>query len=186
MTPVLLIVQMALLPLYVWLFMGAEFVDIAVSGPMLTVFVSVIVLPLSAAWLSERWAAGRPARTQVLARLGAWPVPLLAIVLFLVAASQAGTALDALPRMGGVLVACVVFLIGAALCATLLGKALRLPAPQATTLIFSLSTRNSFVVLPIALALPAMWEMAAIVIVFQSLVELFGMLALLALMAKRR
>jgi ACR3 family arsenite transporter len=43
------------------------------------------------------------------------------------------------------------------------------------TLAFSLGTRNSFVVLPFALALPAGWETTVVVIVFQSLVELFGM-----------
>jgi hypothetical protein len=43
------------------------------------------------------------------------------------------------------------------------------------TLAFSLGTRNAFVVLPFALALPAGWETTVVVIVFQSLVELFGM-----------
>ncbi|MDP3222391.1 MAG: hypothetical protein Q8M96_04570, partial [Rubrivivax sp.] len=38
-----------------------------------------------------------------------------------------------------------------------------------------LGTRNSFVVLPFALSLPAGWELAAVVIVVQSLVELLGM-----------
>lgn len=40
-----------------------------------------------------------------------------------------------------------------------------------------MGTRNSFVVLPLALLLPAGWEVAAVVIVVQSLVELFGMVA---------
>jgi ACR3 family arsenite transporter len=42
-------------------------------------------------------------------------------------------------------------------------------------LIFSLGTRNSFVMLPLALSLPGAWSAAVVVIVFQSLVELFGM-----------
>jgi len=41
-------------------------------------------------------------------------------------------------------------------------------------LAFSLATRNSFVV-PFALSIPAGWEVAAVVIVVQSLVELVGM-----------
>lgn len=40
---------------------------------------------------------------------------------------------------------------------------------------FSLGTRNSFVVLSFVLALSTGWETTAVVIVFQSLVELFGM-----------
>ena len=47
---------------------------------------------------------------------------------------------------------------------------------QGRALAFSLGTRNSFVVLPFALALPTGWETTVVVIVFQSVVELFGML----------
>jgi ACR3 family arsenite transporter len=54
-----------------------------------------------------------------------------------------------------------------------------LPPASARALVFSLGTRNSFVVLPFALALPAAWDIAVVVIVFQSLVELFGMVAYL-------
>ena len=67
----------------------------------------------------------------------------------------------------------------------MIGRAFKLPVPQARTLLFTLSTRNSFVVLPFALALPVAWELAAIVIVFQSLIELFGMLALLWLVPRK-
>jgi hypothetical protein len=42
-------------------------------------------------------------------------------------------------------------------------------------LTFSLETRNSFVVLPFALASPESRESTVVVIVGQSLVELFGM-----------
>lgn len=49
-------------------------------------------------------------------------------------------------------------------------------------LAFSLGTRNSFIVLPFALALPAGWESTAVVIVGQSLVELFGMVLCLWLL----
>ena len=47
------------------------------------------------------------------------------------------------------------------------------------TLTFSLATRNSFVMLPLALSLPEPWRAAVVVIVFQSLVELFGMIVFL-------
>lgn len=60
-----------------------------------------------------------------------------------------------------------------------------LPVRQARTLLFSFATRNSFVVLPFALALPAAWDVAALVIVFQSLIELFGVLVLLCLVPRR-
>ena len=54
-----------------------------------------------------------------------------------------------------------------------------LATAEQRTAIFSAGTRNSFVVLPLALALPAGWELAAAVIVLQSLVELGAMIAYL-------
>jgi ACR3 family arsenite efflux pump ArsB len=117
--------------------------------------------------------------------LGWFPVPLLAIVLFLIAASQVEAVLDSFPFLGDIFVACVVFLVGAAVCGLVIGRAFDLPVAQARTLVFTFATRNSFVVLPFALALPAAWEMTAIVIVFQSLIELFGMLAFLWLVPRK-
>ncbi len=69
----------------------------------------------------------------------------------------------------------VVFLLLAALIAKVLAMGLALPAEHGRTLAFSLGTRNSFVVLPFALSFPAGWEIVAVVIVVQSLIELFGM-----------
>ena len=70
-------------------------------------------------------------------------------------------------------------------CGLAIGKAFNLPVAQARTLFFTFATRNSFVVLPFALALPAAWEMTAIVIVFQPLIELFGMLVFLWLVPQK-
>lgn len=184
-TPVLLVLQMVLLPMYLWLFIGTEFVQIVSAGRMLTVFGVIIVLPLALAWLTEQWTVKKKDRGIVVERLGWLPVPLLALVLFLVAASQVEAVHDALPVLGSVFMACVVFLLAASACALVLAKLFKLPVAQARTLMFTLTTRNSFVVLPFALALPATWEVAAIVIVFQSLIELFGMLALLWLVPRK-
>lgn len=184
-TPVLLIAQMLLLPLYLWLFMGKDFMGMISASHMITVFTVVLALPLGLAWLTERWAGEKPPRHALIERIGWFPVPLLAFVLFLIAASQVQTVQEALPVLGSIFLACLVFLIGATACGLVLSKRFGLPTSQARTLVFTLTTRNSFVVLPFALALPAAWEMAAIVIVFQSLIELFGMIALLWLVPKK-
>lgn len=184
-TPTLLVAQMLLLPLYLWLFMGAEFMEIVSAGRMAMVFGIVIILPLVAAFFTERWATRSPARAATVGKLGWFPVPLLAVVLFLIAASQVEAVLESLPLLGDILAACVAFLIGGAICGLVIGRAFRLPIAQARTLIFTYATRNSFVVLPFALALPAAWEMTAIVIVFQSLIELFGMLVFLWLVPRK-
>lgn len=184
-TPALLVAQMILLPLYLWLFMGADFMALISAGRMVTVFGIVIVLPLAAALLTERWADGRQSRMAAVSRLGWLPVPLLAIVLFLIAASQVEAVAGSLSVMGDILIACLAFLILGTLCGLLIARLCGLPVAQARTLVFTLTTRNSFVVLPFALALPPAWQMTAITIVFQSLIELFGMLVLLWLVPRK-
>lgn len=62
-TPVVLLVQIVLLPLYLWLFMGRSFAEILAAERILAVFATLIVLPLVAAWLTERWVEQRPERS---------------------------------------------------------------------------------------------------------------------------
>ncbi len=178
-TPVNLLVQIALLPVYLWLFMGDAFLELLAADRIALVFVTLIVLPLLAAWLTERWAERRASRTDVIARIGWLPVPLLGIVVFLIAASQIQAVLGALPALGQVLGVFIAYLILSALIGAALGRVMRLPVASSRVLIFSLGTRNSFVVLPLALALAPQWQTATVVIVFQSLVELFGMVVYL-------
>lgn len=144
-----------------------------------TVFMVIIVLPLIAAYLTERWSERRGNGAVVVERFALFPVPLLALVVFLIAASQVNAVLGALPVMGQVLGVFVAYLFVAALAGVGLGHLFGLAPASTRALIFSLGTRNSFVVLPLALALPAAWQTATVVIVFQSLVELFGMVAYL-------
>lgn len=178
-TPVNLIVQIALLPLYLWLFMGESFVQILAADRIATVFVLIILLPLLAAWLTERWAEGRENGAAVVERLAWFPVPLLALVVFLIASSQVQAVIGAVPVMGRVFGVFVAYLVAAALAGAALARLFRLKPPATRAVIFSLGTRNSFVVLPLALALAPQWQTATVVIVFQSLVELFGMVAYL-------
>ncbi|MFN4282314.1 MAG: arsenic resistance protein [Alphaproteobacteria bacterium] len=178
-TPVNLIVQIALLPLYLWLFMGESFAEILAADRIATVFVLIILLPLLAAWLTERWAERRGNGAAVVERLAWFPVPLLALVVFLIAASQVQAVIGAMPVIGHVFGVFVAYLVAAALAGAILARLFRLKPPAIRAVIFSLGTRNSFVVLPLALALAPQWQTATVVIVFQSLVELFGMVAYL-------
>ncbi|PWV81759.1 arsenic resistance protein [Halomonas sp. A11-A] len=184
-TPLLLALQLVALPAYLWLFLGADWARVAISGPLLSAFAGLIMGPLAAAWLTERLARRRPGVRRLVAGLGWLPVPLLAMVLFSIAATQVGS----VRGLGGVLLQVLPLFVGylalAALLGRALGRAFGLMPPAARTLIFSFATRNSFVVLPIALALPEAWQAAVVVIVFQSLVELFGMVAYLRLVPGR-
>ncbi|MFX3658401.1 MAG: arsenic resistance protein [bacterium] len=175
-TPLNLLLQLALLPLYVWLMLpAADFSAALKTEEMLPAALVLIGLPLLAAALTERWVEASPERAVWRERLGWWPVPLLAVVVFLIAGAQVGTVLDAGPVLLAVLPVFIGFLLVAALLARALTGWLRLPMEAGRTLAFSFGTRNSFVVLPFALVLPAGWETTVLVIVFQSLAELFGM-----------
>lgn len=173
-TPINLLLQLLLLPLYLWLMAGAG-LSAALTPAEVWPALVVIFAPLVAAALSERWIEACAVREVLRERLAWWPVPLLALVVFLIAGAQVNAVRGA-PGLLPVLVPLFVgFLLLAALTAKGLAGLMDLPAEQARTVAFSFGTRNSFVVLPVTLSLPAGWEAASIVIVVQSLVELFGM-----------
>lgn len=56
-TPVLLLVQMALLPLYLGLFLGGDVVELVRPGPFVHAFVWLIAVPLICAGVVQFWAA---------------------------------------------------------------------------------------------------------------------------------
>lgn len=178
-TPLLLLVQIVALPVYLWLFLGGEWFQLTFSTDLLVAFAGLIMLPLALAWLTEAAANRYHAIERATEQLGYLPVPLLALVVLVIAATQVNRVL----ALSHVLVQIVFIFAGYLVVAALLGKAMgrlfKLPPASARTLVFSFGTRNSFVMLPIALALPNGWQAAVVVIVFQSLVELFGMVAYL-------
>lgn len=178
-TPILLLAQIMALPAYLWWFLGNDWLRVAMTGHLLTAFTGLILAPLVLAWLTERLASSHLNARRLVHGLGFLPVPLLAVVVFVIAASQ----VNQVAGMTGVLLQVLLIFLAYLLFAALLGRALGrwfgLDPAAARTLTFSFGTRNSFVVLPIALALPEAWQVAVVVIVFQSLVELFGMVAYL-------
>ncbi len=183
-TPVNLLVQFGLLPILLWLFLGRTFVEILAVDRIAQVFITLIVIPLVAAYLTERAVERRPSRAAIVDLLGWLPVPLLGTVVFIIAASQMQVVADSLPVLGRVTAVFAVYLIAVAAIGVGIAWAVSLPTRAARTLVFSLGTRNSFVVLPFALALPDSWSIAVVVIVLQSLVELWGMVAYLWLVPK--
>lgn len=175
-TPLNLILQLLLLPFYLWLMLPSADLSIAINTTqMLPAALLLIGLPLIAALLTERWVESAPDRIIWRERLAWWPVPSLAIVVFLIASAQLETVRHAGAVLVSVLPVFIGFLLLTALMARQLTRVLHLSIASGRTLAFSMGTRNSFVVLPLALALPAGWETTVVVIVFQSLIELFGM-----------
>lgn len=174
--PVLLLAQLILLPVYIWFFMGDLAIDLTVGSHLLPAFFGLIVTPLILVWITE-WLAERHQTTRKLVNFsGLLPVPLSALVVFLIAGSQVSLVIEQGDFLWSVLLVFVLYLVAAAFIGKWLSARFRFSAPVGLTLAFSLGTRNSFVMLPLALSLPETWHLAVVVIVFQSLVELFGMI----------
>lgn len=173
-SPIYLVLQLLLLPVYLWLMLAADF-PLAWGAADVAPAFAVVLVPLAAAVVTERWIERHAARALWRERLALAPVPLLALVVFLIAAAQVGAVRAALGVLPLVVPLFIAFLLLAAWSARLIARWLALPTDQGRTLAFSLGTRNSFVVLPFALTLPAGWEVVTVVIVVQSLVELLGM-----------
>ena len=172
-TPVLLLLQLALLPVYLGVMLGAQSEGVVVAGPFVQAFVGLIVLPMILAVLTASVAR----RSSVVsAWSGAWawlPVPAMALVLFVVIGSQ----ITSVVRDIKLLVPVIPVYLGFALLAPWMGvlasRLCALPAITARAVTFSASTRNSLVVLPLALALPEdVRGLAATAVILQTLIEL--------------
>ena len=81
-TPVNLLAQLALLPFYLWLLLGSALTVWPPLGSAATAFVVLIAAPLALAWRMEARAKADPRLRRLIARLGAGPVPLLALWCF--------------------------------------------------------------------------------------------------------
>ena len=57
-TPILFVVQMILLPLYLWLLTGEEVAQLMKVGPFIEAFLVLIVIPLILAILTQVWSRG--------------------------------------------------------------------------------------------------------------------------------
>ncbi|MGO1543605.1 MAG: arsenic resistance protein [Gulosibacter sp.] len=182
--PLLMLLQMLLLPLYLSAFLGADFVATIDLAPFVEAFLLLIVLPLFAAGLTQLAAS--------YTRWGAWlqhavesaMVPLMMLTLAVVVASQiAGVG----ARFGSLLLAIPVYVLFAAIMipiGMLAGKVARLDPPGCRAVVFSGVTRNSLVVLPLVIALPAAFDLAPLVVVTQTLVELVIMVVLVRLVPR--
>lgn len=173
-TPLLLLAQMFFLPFYLWLFMGKQVAHMMSAEPFLQAFLILIAFPLGLALGTELWAKRRPAGVIWLGITAWFPVPFMALTLFLVVASQISRIEEFLPLVSHAVPVYICFLAVMPLLARLTARAFRLETRAGRSLIFSAGTRNSLVVLALALSLPQDWISTSAVIVTQTLTELIG------------
>lgn len=183
-TPLLLVVQMVLLPGLLYLFMGSELADIVEVGPFAEAFLTLIVIPLALAWALQAWAARRTAGRKAADAATTTMVPLMAATLFVVVASQLPKLGDSLTDVAAVVPFYAAFLVVMAFAGRTVARLFRLGAAAGRAIVFTGATRNSLVVLPLALALPDALSVAAVVVVTQTLVEVLGMVVYVRLVPR--
>jgi arsenite transporter len=175
--PMLMLLQMAFLPLYLWLFVGSELVSIIDLAPFVEAFVVLIVIPLTLAAATQALARRHRVGQRVMDAMVSAMVPIMMATLLVVVASQ----IDEVRAHGMQLLSAVpifvAFLVVMAFVGLAVSRASRQDVRATRALVFSGATRNSLVVLPLALALPEALSLAAVVVVTQTLVELVGMVA---------
>ncbi|GAA4528421.1 arsenic resistance protein [Brachybacterium paraconglomeratum] len=173
-TPLLMLAQMLALPVLVPLLSGGAALGLIEPGPFVRAFALLIVLPLAAAALLQRFAPRW--------NLSPAMVPLMVLVLFTVVASQTPRVLGAGSALLALVPVYVGFLVLATAAGILASRLSRLETDSARAVTFSGATRNSLVVLPLALAMPSPLVPAAVVT--QTLIELLGMVVLVRLLPR--
>ena len=185
-TPVLTIGQMVLLPGYLWLLGGERTLAAIDLRPLAEAFLLVVAVPVGLA-VATRLLGRRSARigrTADAAQGGV--VPLMALTLFVVVASQAARAGGAVTELLPVIPVFVLFALVMVPIGAGIARAARLDRPGRIAVVFSGVTRNSLVVLPLALALPPALQLAPLVVVTQTLVELLVMVVLVEVFRRMR
>lgn len=172
-TPLLLLLQLVLLPLYLTFMLGNNSAVVISIGPFVDAFVALIAFPLV---LAVATAAGVKRSRLVEGWNSAWawmPVPAMAAVLVVVTGSQVSAVVREIDKLLPVIPVYLGFMLLAPLVGALVARAFKLPATMARSVAFSSSTRNSLVVLPLALALPEeIRGLAAAAVITQTLIEL--------------
>lgn len=183
-TPLLMLAQMLLLPLYLWLFVGHEFVDAVERAPFVEALLLVIVVPLAAAALTQVAAARTRAGLVWEQIVTGAMVPLMVGTLGVVVASQIAGVRAHLSALLHTIPVYVLFAAAMVALGMAAGRLGGLDAPGRRAIVLSGVTRNSLVVLPLVLALPAAFELAPLVVVTQTMVELIVMVVLVRLLPR--
>jgi len=173
-TPLLLLLQLVLLPLYLAFMLGNDSAVAISIGPFIEAFVVLIALPLV---LAVATAAGAKRSSIVEGWNDAWTWDACTGYGGCVGRCDRLSDFNGGQRHGQA--ACLLFpstLVSCSLApvvGALVARAFKLPASTARSVAFSSSTRNSLVVLPLALALPEeIRGLAAAAVITQTLIEL--------------
>ncbi len=173
-TPILLIVQMALLPIYLNIFLGKEASLLVEISPFVEAFIFLILIPFSLATIFQIWSKKSNLGEKIVDVFNILPVPSTALVLFIVILAVVPRLSLAINDILYVIPIYVVFAIIAPMIGLSVGKLFKLKKEEKVSIAFSSSTRNSLVILPLALAVPNALPLLPAVIVTQTFIELIA------------
>lgn len=177
-SPVLMLAQLALLPVFLGVMAGPDLLASIDIAPFLGAFLLFIVVPMGLAALTQVLGRRVRAARAVERTMDAGMVPLLALSIAVIVGAQIDVVRAHAAELLGVVPIYVAFLAIAPVLGILIARLFQQDIAAARATVFSGSTRNSLVVLPLALALPEPLASASAAVVTQTLVELVGMLLL--------
>ncbi len=176
-TPLLLLSQILLLPVYLGFFLGPSAAALIDPEPFFHAFVYLIAAPLVLAAVTQLFSGRTEAGARFAAAMAWFPVPMTALLLLVVFGAVTPRLGDALPNVARAVPVYLAFAGVAPFVGLAVARLFRLETGPARALIFSVSTRNSLVVLPLAFAIPDRGAVVAAIIVTQTLVELASEIA---------
>ena len=182
--PLLMLLQIVLLPVFLLLFAGSGATSLIKVGPFAEAFLFLIVIPLVAAAVVQAWAREHRAGVVIENVMQALMVPLMMATLAVVIGSQISAVGSRIGQLLLVVPLYVAFLIVMPIVGLIAGWIAKLDVPARRALVFTGSTRNSLVVLPLALSLPVSLSLAPLAVVTQTLVELVGMIVFVRLIPR--
>src|SRR5690606_13812540 len=121
-TPLLMLVQIVLLPVYLRWFVGNEFVRGVDLAPFVSTFFWLIVVPLALAWATQWAAIHTPVANRLQKRTHAAMVPLMMLTLAVVVVSQISEVSGELARLIVVVPVFVAFAICMVFVGILVGR----------------------------------------------------------------
>ncbi|MCF2588264.1 arsenic resistance protein [Brevibacterium sp. UCMA 11752] len=182
-TPALMLVQIILLPVYLWIILGTTGVGLIAPGPFIAALVIFILLPLGASVLVRLLSRRSTVVDRCVQSVSGSMVPLMMLTLAVIAAAQVPLIASHLWELGGAIATFVVFAVLMTCLGAILARVLPLSVGQGRALVFTAVTRNSLVMLPIVRAITAD-GIGPSTVVAQTMVELVFMLLLVRLVPR--
>jgi len=176
-TPILLIVQMLLLPVYIGIFLGSEVSNLVKIAPFLEAFIFLILIPLLLASFFQVFSKKSILLKKTLDILNIFPVPATAFVLLVVILAVVARLSQAINDILYIIPIYIAFAIISPIIGFSIGKIFKFQAKDKSAIAFSTATRNSLVILPLALAIPNALPLLPAVIVTQTFIELLSSIA---------